>query len=278
MWPLFETYHDVTYFTPESRAETDALGCKGGWMGYFGMRAAPLGAVAPEIVISSFYNFRPSMVRRAIPDAWQVASPEQFLEIRLKGAEGALRRMLGDVDVTEAAELAQEAADNTPTAGRPLAAANAILPVPDKPLLKLWQAATTLRESRGDGHVAVLVAAALDPVETLVLFSVDQGLDPAYMRAARGWSEQEWEQAGQRLADRGLLEDGVITQAGLDLRTDIERRTDEAAEAPWQALGQAKTDRLAELLTPMARALGEQNGAMRQNPMSLDIAKELERL
>ncbi|MFD1049706.1 hypothetical protein ACFQ1S_31345, partial [Kibdelosporangium lantanae] len=42
MWVLVETYHDVTYFSPESRAATDALGCKGGWMGYFGMRAAPL--------------------------------------------------------------------------------------------------------------------------------------------------------------------------------------------------------------------------------------------
>ncbi|WP_235038951.1 SCO6745 family protein [Kibdelosporangium aridum] len=275
MWLLFETYHDVTYFTPESRAATDALGCKGGWMGYFGMRAAPLGAVAPEMVISSFYNFHPRMVCRAIPDAWQVATPEQYLATRLKGADGALRRMLGDVDVSEAAELAQEAARNAPTAGRPLAAANAIIPAPDEPHLKLWQATTVLRESRGDGHVAALVAAPLDPIETLVLFTTERGVDPAYMRAARGWSEEEWSMAEQRLQDRGLVQGGAVTQAGRDLRADIERRTDEAAEAPWQALGQAKTERLVELMTPLARSLGEQNESMRQNPMDINVVKEL---
>ncbi|MBE1465002.1 SCO6745 family protein [Kibdelosporangium phytohabitans] len=278
MWLLFETYHDVTYFTPESRAATDALGCKGGWMGYFGMRAAPLGAVAPEMVVSSFYNFHPWMVRRAIPDAWRVASPEQYLETRLEGADGALKRMLGDRDVAEAAELALEAARNAPVAGRPLGAANAILDVPEQPRLKLWHATTVLRESRGDGHVAALVAASLDPVETLVLFAADQGVDPAYMRVARGWSEEEWSQAEGRLADRGLVRDGTITEAGAALRADVERRTDEAAEYPWRALGAERTRRLAELMRPLALALGEQNQAMRQNPMALDVVKELSEL
>src|SRR2546421_12354026 len=115
MWVRFETYHDVTYFTPESRAATDALGCKGGWMGYFGMRAAPLGAAAPELVIATFYNFHPSRVARAIPDAWEIASPQRFLDTRLSGVDGALRRMLpadvlaGSV-LAEAAGLIREAA------------------------------------------------------------------------------------------------------------------------------------------------------------------------
>src|SRR5437588_9745184 len=91
MWVRYETFHDVTYFTPESRAATDALGCKGGWMGYFGMRAAPLGAATPELVTSVFYNFHPSLVRRALPDAWRIASPERFLATRLAGAGAALR-------------------------------------------------------------------------------------------------------------------------------------------------------------------------------------------
>lgn len=277
MWPLFETYHDVTYFTPESRAGTDALGCKGGWMGYFGMRAAPLGAVPPEMVVSAFYNFAPRKVRRALPDAWEVASPEQFLRTRLHGADAALARMLGDVDVSEAAELAIEAARNAPTAGRPLGAANAVLAVPEQPRLKLWHATTVLRESRGDGHVAALVAASLDPVETLVLFAADRGVDPAYLRQARGWTEDEWAAAEKRLVERGLMTGGTITGAGAALRADVERRTDEAAEAPWRALGPERTARLAELLKPLALTLGEQNEAMRLNPMALNVVKELSR-
>ncbi|WP_192909646.1 SCO6745 family protein [Gandjariella thermophila] len=96
MWVRFETYHDVTYFTPEARAATDDLGCLGGWMGYFGTRAAPLGAASPEAVTSAFYNFHPSRVARALPDAWRIGKPDRYLEARLAGADGALRRMLGD--------------------------------------------------------------------------------------------------------------------------------------------------------------------------------------
>ncbi|TCO57286.1 hypothetical protein EV192_106763 [Actinocrispum wychmicini] len=279
MWVLLESYHDVTYFTPESRAATDSLGCKGGWMGYFGMRAAPLGAVPPELVISTFYNFHPWMVRRAIPDAWQVASPKQFLATRLAGAEAALRRMLGDAldTLDEAADLAVTAAKNAPIAGRPLGAANAALPSPSSPAMALWQAATVLRESRGDGHVAALVAASLDPIETLVLFAAERGLRPEYMRQARGWSEEEWTAAADRLTERGLLSPDGITEAGTALRNDVEDRTDALASTPWDGLGPDRTDRLAELLTPLVQSLADQNDAMRANPMALDVRAALAR-
>jgi hypothetical protein len=274
MWVRFETYHDVTYFTPEARAATNALGCKGGWMGYFGTRAA-----SPEIVVSAFYNFHPSLVRRALPDAWHIASPEQFLAARLTGADNALRRMLGEVDgadLAETATLAVEAAAAAPTAGRPLAAANALLASPDAPHLALWQAATLLRESRGDGHIAALIAADLDPCETLVMFGADRGLDASYLRAARAWPEPDWRSAEDRLVGRGLLtRAGELTAAGKEARRWVEERTDQAATAPWQAIGQAGTIRLLDLLTPVARQLAKANEAMRANPMALNAAEEL---
>ena len=281
MWVRFEPYHDVTYFTPESRAATDELGCKGGWMGYFGMRAAPLGPVDAETVTEVFYNFHPRMVHRAIPDAWGVAAPSRFLATRLVGVDGALRRMLGDEvvagdEVAEAAELARAAAELAPTDGRPLAAANAGLPSPERPHLALWQATTVLRESRGDGHVAALRDAGLGPCEALVLFAADNRLAPEYMQKARGWSAQEWQEAADALADRGLLDaDGGITQAGVDLRRRVERRTDEAAASPWTELGERRTARLAELLEPLARRIADGNEAMRLNPMALDAHRLL---
>ncbi len=274
LWVRFETYHDVTYFSPESRAVTDALGCKGGWMGYFGQRAAPLGAASPEVVTAAFFSFHPRMVARALPDAWDVASPARFLEARLEGVDAALRRMLESLDVAEAAELAGRAAQAASTAGRVLGAANRALPVPDEPHLALWQACTTLRESRGDGHIAALVAADLGPCETLVLFSADKDLDPAYMRAARGWSEEEWREAEEVLSGRGLF-DGGLTPAGRALREDVERRTDEAATRPWDVLGAAGTARFAELMTPIALRLGRLNEAMRTNPMAIDPVAQL---
>lgn len=276
MWLRFEPYHDVTYFTPESRAATDALGCRGGWMGYFGMRAAPLGAASAQQVTSAFYNFHPSRVHRALPDAWAIATPEAFLATRLVGVDRALNRLLGPEvvgpAVAEAAELAVAAAEHASTAGRPLAAANAQLPWPDQPHLALWQATTLLRESRGDGHVAALITAGLDPCEALVCFAADTGLDPTYMQQARGWSSAEWASAAQRLVERGLLGAEGLTEEGRTLRQWVEERTDLAAMAPWKAIGDARTDRLAELLEPLALALSTNNDAMRANPMALTAA------
>ncbi|WP_439661269.1 SCO6745 family protein [Lentzea sp. HUAS TT2] len=262
LWLRFEPYHDVTYFTPESRAATDALGCKGGWMGYFGMRAAPLGAASPELVTAVFYNFAPRMVHRALPDAWAIASPLEFVEARLAGVDGALRRLLGSVDtpeIAEAAELARAAALAAPLAGRPLAAANRALPWPVEPHLALWHACTILREARGDGHVAALVAAGVGPCQALALYAREHSLDPACMRTARGWTVEEWE---------------VVADSPGDLLS-VERATDAAALTPWEELGEAGTTRFIDLMTPLAIRIASANEAMRVNPMALDPVREL---
>ncbi|HVK22062.1 MAG TPA: hypothetical protein VM677_11945 [Actinokineospora sp.] len=281
LWLCFEPYHDVTYFTPESIAETDALGCKGRWMGYFGLRAAPLGAAPAWLVTSLFYNFHPSMVERALPEAWAIASPEEFLRARLAGVDAALRRMLGEDtlagdDVAEAADIARALTPWVPTAGRALGAANAALDLPAEPHLALWQVTTTLRESRGDGHVAALVSAGLDPCEALVLFGADKDLPGEYLRAARKWSEEEWAAADERLRERGLLTDGgALSADGRDLRETVEDLTDEAAAAPWVELGERGTARLVELLAPLSLRIISQNEVMRRNPMGLDPMAEL---
>lgn len=284
MWSLFEPYHGITYFAPESRAAVDELGCRGFWMGYFGMRSAPLGAASPELVTATFYNFHPARVGRAVPDTWVAASPGQYLLARLAGVDAALRRMLGDEvisgdEMAEAAELGRRAARYAPIAGRPLAAANAALAWPEPPHLALWHATTVLRESRGDGHIAALVAAGLDPVETLVTFAADQKVaDRAQWQTWRGWVEQEWTAAGARLIARGLLgDDGELTAEGTELRRWVEERTDSAAQSPWDALGQQDTARFAELLTSFLRLLvAAGDGVVQPHPMGLDPVRTLE--
>ena len=73
--------------------------------------------------------------------------------------------MLGDVAddpaLARAAELAIKAATGAPTEGRALYAGLRRLPVPEEPVSCLWHAATLLREHRGDGHNAALVAEAI---------------------------------------------------------------------------------------------------------------------
>ena len=95
MWQALETLHMTVYFAPEPRDAYRRAGLRGGWMGYFASRSAAMGPVPAEVVMATFYNFHPRMVRRAIPDAWGFAPPERVLAARYEGADAALRRLLG---------------------------------------------------------------------------------------------------------------------------------------------------------------------------------------
>ncbi|WP_171108308.1 MULTISPECIES: hypothetical protein [Streptomyces] len=254
LWHLLEPLHAVLYYAPEAFEEAAALAyaTEERWPSYFPFRAAPLGPVGSRAVASAFYSFAPGMVAEHIDRAWTVASPESVLAARQRAVDRAYRTLFGDrvdsPDLAEAAALARRAAEAANTAGRPLAAANATLPWPDAPHLQLWHAATILREHRGDGHLAALLIAGLDPAEALVSFAAI-GAASVERFASRGWSADEWAAARQRLAARGLMdEDGTATEAGRALRHQVEHHTDQLAAAPWNSLGPESTARLAELL------------------------------
>ncbi|WP_229399302.1 SCO6745 family protein [Micromonospora okii] len=256
MWTHFEPVHAVTYFHPRARAAYEAVGLRGFWRGYFAGRAAPLGPVDAAPVVAAFFSFAPRTVSRALPGVWQIADPQEALRARLTGAVQALAELtyeLPEGHLAEAAELLETAARAVQVGGRVLGAANAALPTAEYPLARLWQAATTLREHRGDGHIAALVAAALDPVETLA-WKVATGMQAANL-LGRGWSEEEWRAADGRLVERGwLTPGGEPTAHGRESFRAVEDATDAAALHPWRALGAERVDRLRELLAPLARA------------------------
>ncbi|MFI6963514.1 hypothetical protein [Streptomyces sp. NPDC050255] len=257
MWHLLEPLHAVLYYAPEAFEEAAALGyaVDERWPSYFAWRAAPLGEAGAGRVSETFYSFSPAMVGAYVPAVWSVASPDAVLAARGRAVDRAYRTILGEAatapDTAEAAALVRRVAEAADTTGRPLAAANAALPRPDEPHLALWHAATVLREHRGDGHLAALADAELDPAEALVSFAAIGAARPEVF-ASRGWSEGEWSSARERLVKRGLVtDDGTATEAGRALRAEVERRTDEAAAAPWRTLRDEERERLVELLGPL---------------------------
>jgi hypothetical protein len=264
MWTLFEAVHVMTYFGPEAGAAYAAAGLRGFWRGYFAGRAAPLGAAGAPVVIATFFSFAPAFARRAVPAVWDLITPADALRVREAGAVAALRARLGLAggqapggSLGRAADLLLAATQDLDTAGRPLGGPNAALPVPAEPLARLWQAATVLREHRGDGHLAALVAAGVGGCEALVLRSaVDAaGVGRARMQEVRGWTDEEWDAAAARLAERGWLDGaGAATAAGRAAHRAVEAATDVAAAQPWARLGPARTAELADLLAPVARA------------------------
>jgi hypothetical protein len=277
MWTLYEPIHAVTYFAEESRAAADAAGYRGFWMGYCAMRAAPLGSVGAAPVTAAFYGFAPERISRALPDAWQFAGADVALSARLTGVDHALRRLFGPEvlagsQLTRAAQLAAEAAAGAATAGRVLGAANQAVPLPAEPHLMLWQALTTLREHRGDGHIAALVSADVSPVQSHLLKAAADEAPEDRLQEGRAWSDDAWGSAKRELISRGwLTTTDELTEQGRLGKDDIEERTDAAAESPWLALGSARTEELASLLGPLTAAIVDSGLIPVINPIGLPL-------
>jgi len=264
-WQAIEPLHSFIYFAPEAAERYEALGLEGG-AGYFASRSAAFGPASAETVIATFFNFNPAFVRLSMTSVWDKVTPEQVLAARLEAADAALRRGLGDLigsdALAETAALTRKAAEAAceRLAGRPLFAAHSTLPWPTEPHLELFHAQTLLREFRGDGHVAALVASELTGLEALVVHAATGYLPAKVLRNTRQWSEEQWAAAADGLRERGLLEPGeedVFTEEGRAMRQRIEDLTDRLAEPAYAALGEDGVNRLVEVGKPLSDAVIE---------------------
>ncbi|WP_148611989.1 SCO6745 family protein [Nocardioides rubriscoriae] len=253
-----ETLHALGYFAPEVDAEVAALGVRTGRSTYFASRSAAMGAVGAGPVAATFFVFNPALVAKLVPAVWEAASPADVVAARLRGIDAAYRRLLGDEildspEVAEAAELTRTAVAGCDPAGRPLYAGHADLDWPQAPHLALWHGLTLLREYRGDGHVAALLAHGLTGLEALVTHTATgKGFTEPAAKLTRGWSDEQWAGAVASLAARGLMtDDGRLTAAGEEQRVSIEAATDQLAVAPWATLGEEGRARLKEIGKPL---------------------------
>ncbi|HVC66791.1 MAG TPA: hypothetical protein VND44_04285 [Acidimicrobiales bacterium] len=270
-WRTVEPLHGMVYFAPEADESYRRLGLEG-QSGYFASRSAPMGAVSPGTVTATFFNFRPSLVHEAMAGVWDATTPAAVLDARRSAAGAALRRMLGDsaggADVAAAADLARRAALSAcdHPEGRPLFAGHAGLPWPEDPLEVLWHAQTLLREFRGDGHVALLVDHGLDALEALVMHEATGELPVAFLRATRGWSDDEWAAATERLRGRGWLRPGgspehlALSEEGAAVRGAIEEATDRLSVVAYEAIGEEGCDALRGLARPLSRTVVAASG------------------
>ncbi|RJQ68848.1 hypothetical protein D5S17_31495 [Pseudonocardiaceae bacterium YIM PH 21723] len=253
-----EPLHLVSYFAPGARESGQPLGLKSFWQTYMAFRSAPLGQVAPSTVVAAFASFHPDMVHRSLPAVWSLTTPQDCLDTRNAYAAGALRAAgVQEAGATRAVELLAPVLGALDPTGRALGAANAALPAAEDPFGALWQLATTAREHRGDGHIALQVALGLTGIEAMVLHSIDVGPPAPVMQKSRGLSEEQWADVVTGLAAKGLVNDaGELTKAGNDLIQELEDRTDELAwSSGLNALGEAGVDEVLTTLAPSLEAL-----------------------
>lgn len=254
---LVEPLAAAVYFAPEAQQRYEALGLNY-VEGYFCSRSACLGAVPWRVVSGVFAAFKPSVVEQAVTGGWGKTEPGAMLQARLDGARDQFLRMVGEPtdDVLVAADLLLELTDGVDMSGRPLFSALAGLPVPgaDDPVGRIWRAADLVREHRGDGHVAAWIS-HVDSAEITVLTELWWGIEPGSYVWTRGWDGDDVAAARARLTERGLLDGGgALTEAGRELREQIERATDRAARAVIGRLGD-RADELFGLLEPWSKAM-----------------------
>lgn len=255
-----DSFHSASYFSQTVAAALSEAGLSPQNQ-YLAVRGAALGAAPPELITATFYAFSPSFVAERVPACWDEAAPERVLAARLTGVEAMSAELFTAGEAAgrtaEFADLAQRILDRIAPvvaaqdlSGRALYAGHrAVLNsgtvrAQDPALqvfLDLWAAITLLREYRGDGHLASLIAGGLTGLEAIVLDSATgRSFKPGAMRKSRGWSEEEWRETAESLAARGLLTEAAdsadLEAEGQELKAAVEDLTDDSVEAAWSAL------------------------------------------
>ncbi len=208
--------------------------------GYVWGRASAMGEPRGSVVAAAFGVFEPTLIA-TLYDAARAAVP--LADIRAATEEGAaatLEQVLGRpdglVEVVKKLRHGLDAADDT---ARPLFAGLSGLSWPQTPMAKLWHATTMLRELRGDGHLAAMVAAGVTGLEANILTELRIGFEPLAYTSTRGWPIEAMEAATDALTARGLVADGALTGKGAALRDEIEAVTDRMMAPVVDALGDA---------------------------------------
>jgi hypothetical protein len=260
MFELVEPIGVIPYSSDEPNEAMFALGFTNYWDTYFAGRAAPLGIVPAEVVDALFYNFAPGEVARHIPEVWRTTTPELAIAARQAGCATALRQILGDrVDsaaFARATELMVKAATSAPVEGRPMYAALRALPIPDDVVVRMFHAASLLREHRGDGHIAALMAEGIGGLEAHVLLALDMGMPPEKFGRIHHLPPAQIAAVIDGMRARDLIADnGLLSERGRAVKDRIESLTDALAAKPYECLGQHELDELIAALQPLATLL-----------------------
>ena len=143
-------------------------------------------------------------------------------------------------------------------------------PAPADPVAELWHWTTCLREHRGDGHVAALVAAGVDGLQSHVLIADGDATTATDLQRTRGWTADDWAAAVEGCTANGWTDDdGRLTADGTALRTDVEATTDRLAIAPFGELGE-----LLDALAPLAISVSSSGTIRYPNPIGLPAAHD----
>jgi hypothetical protein len=143
-------------------------------------------------------------------------------------------------------------------AGRALFASTRVWPRPaDDSLLSAWLAVNCIREWRGDTHWAIQIAEGISGTAAGILDGAWRNYDGDWLARSRGADDAALAVGFAELQARGLAADGVVNEAGVAYRQELEDRLDDLSAEAWRRLGAAATRRFVELIEPVGGRLVE---------------------
>lgn len=244
------------YWDPDAIDAYARLGIPNGTGYYVTSRAAPLLPAGHQAVAAAFYSIHPVFIQLAVELAAQHTEWHSIYDVRNAAVGRGLRRFAPEIcdDLADLGPRLWAAADALPESGRVLFAAHRQAPREDDSVVSAWLAVNCLREWRGDTHFAVLLANGIDRVQAGILHDAHLNYG-GWIAQSRGADAAQLAEAFSDLEARGLARDGAVTEDGLALRDDIERRTNEICVAQWQAVGLDVTERFLKLVEPVGPRL-----------------------
>ncbi len=250
---LRDAFEPVSMHGVWSRLVHDRLGAKGldFFGGYVLGRAGVMGQPSPSVVAAAFAAFEPSVIEGVYAQALATLSRDEALEITFESTAESLRATLVDSDEAEVAEVGQQLAsvvDGLEPTGRALFAGVQAIPWLDDPYGRLWQACLSLREHRGDAHIAAYINAGFGAVDMNILTELWLGYPLGEYSGTRAWPDEATASSMAGLRERGLIDDEHnLTDTGRATRDAIEASTDEMEQDVVDGLG-SDLDRIASSL------------------------------
>lgn len=269
------------YFSPECHTNYERLGfapSRGEFNGvmapdgpaYFTSRGSVMGQVPGEVVAAAFAVFNPAVVVPAVAHGWSLTDAPTICAARDDGGIGQLVRVLGDSPdgAATARDLLRCAVEPLRPEGRPLYSGLRSQRIPESLVGEVWRLGDMLREYRGDSHTAAWISAGFDACEIGILSELYWGLPLKSYSRSRGWTDDDYAVALDRLERDGLVADGALTVLGRDAREAVEVATDRQMRPVVAALGDSIGD-LIEILRPWGAAVRAAKGYPAAGPHDL---------
>ena len=118
------------------------------------------------------------------------------------------------------------------------------LPAAEEPVTRLFHAASLLREHRGDGHIAALMAEGIGGLEAHVLLAIDMGIPAPTFGRIHHLPAALLTDLIDAMKARGLVEDeSTFTPAGRQAKDRVEALTDELAARAVRGPGDGRARR-----------------------------------